>query len=154
MEGGGLQPGVRTHPPTGRFQLVLPPGTSIDGDNASVPLCLQLAGTGDHYFWKRRMFMGRPLAQEGIASLIIENPFYGARKPREQFGSSLLHVTDLFVLGAAISMESAVLLKWSVSCPLHVARLTQPSLTTYKLLGASSWASPSCASTGSPWVAL
>lgn len=63
------------------------------------PLCIQLAGTGDHvsvclrfqlchqtdhlfssfnfqYFWRRRKFMAQPLIRDyGIASIILENPF-------------------------------------------------------------------------------
>ena len=37
------------------------------------------------YFWRRRMLMGKPLIDEyNIGSIIIENPFYGLRKPDEQ----------------------------------------------------------------------
>lgn len=37
------------------------------------------------YFWRRRMLMGKPLLEEhNIGSIILENPFYGLRKPEEQ----------------------------------------------------------------------
>ncbi len=49
------------------------------------PVCVQFAGTGDHYFWRRRNLSALPMLEEkGIASLIVENPFYGLRKPKEQ----------------------------------------------------------------------
>lgn len=57
--------------------------------------------------------MAKPLANEhGIASVLLENPFYGVRKPKNQLRSSLLHVVDLFVMGAALILESVVLLNW------------------------------------------
>lgn len=37
------------------------------------------------YFWRRRNLIAKPLIKEGgIGSIIIENPFYGSRKPVEQ----------------------------------------------------------------------
>ena len=69
-------------------------------------MVVQLAGTGDHvnlllhnqiiiyllanflvlqFFWRRRILMGKPLMNEwNIGSIILENPFYGLRKPKEQ----------------------------------------------------------------------
>lgn len=41
-------------------------------------VCLQ-------YFWRRRRFVAKPLLKEGgIGSVILENPFYGLRRPEEQ----------------------------------------------------------------------
>lgn len=71
------------------------------------PVCLHLAGTGDHvcllnfhcgketlfieflffwqYFYRRRMLLAKPLLKEyGIASILLENPYYGIRKPKQQ----------------------------------------------------------------------
>ncbi|GBM90411.1 Protein ABHD18 [Araneus ventricosus] len=57
-----------------RFQVLLP----ITWNSEVVrPICLHLAGTGDHFYWRRRMLMARPLLKEaGIASILLENPFY------------------------------------------------------------------------------
>lgn len=34
------------------------------------------------YFWRRRHLIAKPLLREaGIGSIILENPFYGIRKP-------------------------------------------------------------------------
>ena len=57
--------------------------------------------------------MAEPLIQEkGVASIILETPFYGLRKPKEQFRSRLRHVSDLFTMGASLILESLVLFHW------------------------------------------
>lgn len=77
------------------------------------PVCIHLAGTGDHFFWRRRTLMARPMVKEaGMASLLLENPYYGSRKPKDQLWSSLKNVSDLFVMGGALILESTVLLHW------------------------------------------
>ncbi len=82
------------------FQMILP----LEWKSANVrPVCVQYAGTGDHFFWRRRRLMGLPMLKErGVASIILENPFYGLRKPKQQFRSSLQQVSDLFVMGASL----------------------------------------------------
>lgn len=41
--------------------------------------------------------MARPLLREhGIASLILENPFYGYRKPKEQWYVNMFSVKEKF----------------------------------------------------------
>lgn len=58
-------------------------------------------------------FSALPLLRErGVASIILENPFYGLRKPQHQFRSCLEQVSDLFVMGAALILESLVLFHW------------------------------------------
>lgn len=77
------------------------------------PVCIHLAGTGDHHFWRRRTLICRPLLKEhGIASIILENPFYGLRKPKEQVRSNLHCVSDIFVMGGCLVLESLALLHW------------------------------------------
>jgi hypothetical protein len=49
---------------------------------------------------------------QGIATMVHEGPFYGARKPSNQRGSKLLRVSDLFVLGYATIFESINLLAY------------------------------------------
>ncbi|XP_072039935.1 protein ABHD18-like [Amphiura filiformis] len=94
---------------TARFQMVLP----LSWPKRYKPLCIHLAGTGDHHFWRRRVLMARPLAKEyGIGSLLLENPYYGHRKPKDQLLSSLNNVSDLFVMGGALILESLALLHW------------------------------------------
>ena len=58
--------------------------------------------------------MALPMLRErGIASVLVENPYYGLRKPRKQLRSSLFFVSDLFLMGAALIFESQVLLRWA-----------------------------------------
>ncbi|XP_066429857.1 protein ABHD18 isoform X1 [Eleutherodactylus coqui] len=94
---------------TARFQFIVPK----EWKSKYRPVCIHLAGTGDHYFWRRRTLMARPMLKEaGMASLMLENPFYGCRKPKDQLRSSLKNVSDLFVMGGALVLESAALLHW------------------------------------------
>ncbi|XP_045203240.2 protein ABHD18-like isoform X1 [Mercenaria mercenaria] len=92
-----------------RFQMVLP----TEWKSSLRPICVQMGGTGDHGFGRRRQLMAKPLLQEeGIASLILENPFYGSRKPKHQFRSSLHQVVDLFIMGGCLILESLALFNW------------------------------------------
>ncbi|XP_008279127.1 protein ABHD18 isoform X2 [Stegastes partitus] len=91
-----------------RFQFIVPKRWQKNR-----PVCIHLAGTGDHFFWRRRTLMARPMIKEaGMASLLLENPYYGYRKPKDQRRSSLKNVSDLFVMGGALILESTVLLRW------------------------------------------
>ncbi|KAM6953236.1 LOW QUALITY PROTEIN: protein ABHD18 [Aplochiton taeniatus] len=90
-----------------RFQLIVPKKW-----RKNQPVCIHLAGTGDHFFWRRRTLMARPMIKEtGMASLLLENPYY-ILLLSTRFRSSLKNVSDLFVMGAALILESAVLLHW------------------------------------------
>ncbi|CAO1419602.1 unnamed protein product [Diamesa tonsa] len=77
------------------------------------PVCLHLAGTGDHYFWRRRNLIVKPLMKESnLGAIILENPFYGLRKPKDQRASSLHNVSDILVMGGCLMLESLVLFNW------------------------------------------
>lgn len=92
-----------------RFQFIIPK----EWKSNHRPVCVHLAGTGDHFYWRRRTLMARPMIKEaGIGSLLLENPYYGCRKPKDQKRSSLRNVSDLFVMGGALVLESAALLHW------------------------------------------
>lgn len=92
------------------FQVLLPLKWN---DERFKPICIHLAGTGDHYFWKRRNLIAKPLLKEAnLGAIILENPFYGARKPKDQRASSLHNVSDIFVMGGCLVLESLVLLNW------------------------------------------
>nr|KAF6400167.1 abhydrolase domain containing 18 [Rousettus aegyptiacus] len=102
-----------------RFQFIVPK----EWNSKYRPVCIHLAGTGDHHYWRRRTLMARPMIKEArMASLLLENPyyillwypeiFYGCRKPKDQIRSSLKNVSDLFVMGGALVLESTALLHW------------------------------------------
>ncbi|KAJ1217033.1 hypothetical protein NDU88_004630 [Pleurodeles waltl] len=58
---------------TARFQFIVPK----EWKSKYRPVCIHLAGTGDHYYWRRRTLMARPMIKEaGMASLLLENPYY------------------------------------------------------------------------------
>ena len=50
---------------------------------------------------------------QGIATLVLESPYYGMRRPPEQEGSRLLRVSDLLLLGRSTIEESLCLLEWA-----------------------------------------
>lgn len=98
-----------------KFQIIQPTKEKlkkINSDPKIRPAVVHLAGTGDHFYWKRRTFMCKPLLDYGITSIIVENPFYGGRKPTNQSGSCLLNVEDLFIMGGCLVLENLVLFNY------------------------------------------
>uniref|UniRef100_A0A0D3BAW6 ENT domain-containing protein n=2 Tax=Brassica oleracea var. oleracea TaxID=109376 RepID=A0A0D3BAW6_BRAOL len=72
---------------------------------------VHLAGTGDHTY-DRRLRLGGPLVKQNIATMVLESPFYGRRRPFLQRGARLLCVSDLLLLGRATIEESRGLIHW------------------------------------------
>uniref|UniRef100_A0A0D9YNP6 AB hydrolase-1 domain-containing protein n=1 Tax=Oryza glumipatula TaxID=40148 RepID=A0A0D9YNP6_9ORYZ len=72
---------------------------------------IHLAGTGDHSF-ERRLRLGGPLLKDNIATMVLESPYYGQRRPSMQHGSKLQCVSDLLLLGKATIDEALSLLYW------------------------------------------
>lgn len=115
-----LREGVFRTPCDEQLMSALPP----ESHNARVaflaPKCVppqkmacvvHLAGTGDHTF-ERRLRLGGPLLKENIATMVLESPFYGQRRPLLQRGAKLLCVSDLLLLGRATIEEARCLLHW------------------------------------------
>jgi len=132
---------VPTESETAHFQVVLPKKWNSDHYK---PICLHLAGTGDHGFWKRRQMMAKPLLKGGgIASIILENPFYGLRKPKDQVRSSLHNVSDILVMGGCLILESLVLFHWCESNGLGPLGVTGMSMGGHMAsLAATNWPKP------------
>ncbi|XP_033326858.2 protein ABHD18 isoform X2 [Megalopta genalis] len=126
---------------TAHFQLVLPRRWH---SHKTKPICLHLAGTGDHFFWRRRNLIAKPLLKEsGIGSLLLENPFYGSRKPQNQTRSSLHNVCDIFIMGGCLIMESLVLLNWCEQQGFGPLGLTGLSMGGHMAsLAATNWPKP------------
>lgn len=87
--------------------LLLPPDWSL-----STPICVQLAATGDEGFAARRQLVAEPLLRSGIGSVVLENPYYGARRPAKQRRTYLRTVSDLWAMGLSVVAEARALLKW------------------------------------------
>ncbi|MEO6773232.1 MAG: alpha/beta hydrolase family protein [Kofleriaceae bacterium] len=86
-------------------ELLLPVGA------APAAVCLMLAATGEQGFARRRRFAA-PLLSRGIAAVLLENPFYGVRRPRGQIGPVLRTVEDQFAMNLATVDEARALLAW------------------------------------------
>lgn len=123
----------------GRIALVMPQGRHL-GDN--IPCVLHLSGTGDHRFG-RRLRLSAPLADNGVASVVLENPMYGDRKPPRQNGAKLTYVSDLLALGKATIDEGRSILHWLSKQgfgPLAVCGLSMGGV--HAAMVASSYADP------------
>ncbi|XP_033217154.1 protein ABHD18 isoform X3 [Belonocnema kinseyi] len=123
------------------FQMILPRKWS---SHKIKPICLHLAGTGDHFFWRRRNLIAKPLLKEsGIGSILLENPFYGLRKPKDQIRSSLHNVSDIFIMGGCLILESIVLLNWCEQQGYSPLGLTGLSMGGHMAsLAATNWPKP------------
>jgi pimeloyl-ACP methyl ester carboxylesterase len=89
------------------FELLLPRNASPE-----TPICIHFAATGDEGFSRRRRIFALPLLKEGIGSLILENPYYGRRRPAGQQNKMLNRFSDLMAMGGATVAEGLSLLGW------------------------------------------
>ncbi|XP_046963668.1 protein ABHD18 isoform X2 [Vanessa cardui] len=88
--------------------------------------------------------MVKPLIKEaGIGGIILENPFYGLRKPTDQIRSSLHNVSDIFVMGGCLILESLVLFHWCERNGLGPLGVTGLSMGGHMAsLAATNWPKP------------
>jgi hypothetical protein len=86
---------------------------SLEAEMAALrPVVVLLPGTGEQGFRRRRHCVSYPLARLGIASLILEGPYYGSRRPPGQPASKLGRYMDLITLGAATVTEAVAIVGW------------------------------------------
>jgi hypothetical protein len=78
----------------------------------TTPLCIHFAMTGDQGFTKRLFAMALPLVKDGIASVILEIPYYGLRKPKTQFHIFVNTVSDFFKMCGGTISEGISLLNY------------------------------------------
>ncbi|CAF2343008.1 unnamed protein product [Rotaria sp. Silwood2] len=141
---------VPTEVATAHFQLVLPHDHRFGSD--AIPIGICYAGTGDQGFNRRRLLTAHPLLKHyRIGSIILENPYYGLRRPQHQARSSLFYVTDLLVMGGALILETLALLHWCEKMKLTPTLLHGFSLGGHMAsLAFTNWPGPlsllSCAS--------
>jgi dienelactone hydrolase len=72
-------------------------------------MVLLLASSGDQGYLARTS-LARPLAARGIGALVLENAYYGARRPPGQDGYEVRTVCDLSLMGLATLKEAKALL--------------------------------------------
>ncbi|MCI0571073.1 MAG: alpha/beta hydrolase family protein [Myxococcaceae bacterium] len=89
-----------------RFQLVLPRDAE-----PRPPVCVLLAASGDQGFGLRR-WLAASLAAQGVGALMLENPYYGSRRPPAQQGAAVRTVVDLLLMFRATAVEASALLGW------------------------------------------
>lgn len=87
-----------------RVQVLLP-----DGEPRGA--AVHLAASGDQGFTVRLRFAA-PLLARGIGAVVLENAFYGARRPERQVGPALRSVSDFHLMGSATFQEGRALLRW------------------------------------------
>ena len=75
-------------------------------------LAVVLAAWNDQGFDARRRIC-LPAVREGVACLLLENPFYGGRRRVGQRGSCIGTVSDFVAMGRAVVRESHALLAWA-----------------------------------------
>ncbi|HOJ52703.1 MAG TPA: alpha/beta hydrolase family protein [Syntrophales bacterium] len=80
--------------------------------DSRTPVTLHFAATGDEGFLRRRVAFALPLARQGVSSIILENPYYGLRRPVNQAGKFLSYVSDLWKMGRAAAVEGLAIFHW------------------------------------------
>ena len=78
-----------------------------EGFNATVVL---LSAWGEHSLLPR-LRMAPKLAEHGISTVVLENPLYGARRPRP--GQVITTVADFALMGRAVVEEARALMAWA-----------------------------------------
>lgn len=75
-------------------------------------VCLLLAGSREEGFAMRASIYG-PLVNEGIDLLILENPYYGRRRPAGATSPNLPYVADQVRMNVATILEALALTEWA-----------------------------------------
>jgi dienelactone hydrolase len=89
---------------TARVKLLLP-------EKGVRAVFLHLAAAGDQGFGLRLRF-AEPLLAHGVGALVLENAYYGARRPKGQHAHQVRCVSDMHLMAAATFLEGRALLRW------------------------------------------
>ncbi|KYF75553.1 hypothetical protein BE17_16360 [Sorangium cellulosum] len=76
------------------------------------PMYVMLAASGDEGFATRARLLGPMVESTGIGVLLLENPFYGLRRPPGQRGTALRTFADLMLMSLGMVAEGQALLAW------------------------------------------
>jgi dienelactone hydrolase len=72
---------------------------------------VHLAASGDQGFALRLRF-AEPLLARGVGALVLENAYYGARRPETQYAHQVRCVSDMHLMAAATFLEGRALVRW------------------------------------------
>ena len=75
------------------------------------PTYILFAATHEEGFRRRRSIF-LPLVREGYGAIILENPFYGRRRPKGQSMSRIRTVDENFIMSGSCVQEGRGLLQW------------------------------------------
>lgn len=108
---GGTRVGIRYASPDTLLPSTVSTGRGVFFRPRKVPYgtVIALAATGDEGFAHRTKQIALPLLQEGIATLILEAPYYGSRRLPGRDSSVLASVVELGQLFRAQVIEAAAL---------------------------------------------
>ena len=77
-------------------------------------ICIMLPTTGDAFYWFRKQIALDLLSHE-IATVIPMFPYYGKRKPKDQFHHIIPSVSDFFVQICSGVLEAAAIGSWAAA---------------------------------------
>jgi hypothetical protein len=100
------------------------PGANV----ADREVCVHLAGSGDEGLARRLRALAIPLARKGIVSIVLENPLYGARRPREQTGANVTTVSAFMAMFRAAVVEALELMRWAKAAGARAIAVTGVSM--------------------------
>ena len=80
----------------------------LTGDPEPERLCLLMASWNDHDY-RTRSGIGRLLLDEGIATVMLMQPFYGPRRMEAPQDQAIAHVADFGLMGRAAVLEGRAL---------------------------------------------
>lgn len=95
-----------------RFQIVVPKQGFEAALSANMPFVIHLPATGDEGFGRRREMIAKPLLQRGVASILLQIPFYGQRRFPGQTGPGLMFLQHISEQSLGATMEAIALASW------------------------------------------
>ncbi len=116
---------------TARIELLAHQNTMRDDEPLpETSLAVYLASSGEEGFLRRRMFALPLVRKHKIAAVLLENPFYGARRPKGQKSSYVRSVAEQLAMNRATVREARALL-----ARYRALGLTKLAVTGYSMGG-------------------
>ena len=84
------------------------------GDTPPDKIAVHLPTTGDQFYWYRKQ-IALELLKHDVASVILQFPYYAARKPPLQYAHILPSVSAFITQICAGVMESAAIASWAAA---------------------------------------